>query len=95
MATQWLKCTIFPGLFSTEYGVEGRRFDGRSFGLFALKEDVQVDPEPVDRGVEGWLRVEKVEERNGLCLLLLPESTIESGRDVTVHCTEVSTTPGR
>jgi hypothetical protein len=58
---------------------------GREYSLFADKTDLEY-PEPPGKGrsVEGWIKVEVLQCERGLCLVRLPQSTLENGSCVTV-----------
>lgn len=81
----WLRCTLFPGQFSSELVVVVRSFNGREFSLFAQKIDLEYDDPPTENApVEGWVRVNVVERDKNLCLVKLPQTTLENGQYITV-----------
>jgi hypothetical protein len=82
----YLRCTVTPGQFSSEYAVSVQSFSGRTFSLFATRGDVQCDQSPSeDRSVEGWLAVEIVNSSETHYLVQLPQSTLENGRFLSVN----------
>ena len=86
MKTLQLRCKLFPGQFSSEFVAIVESFNGRSFSLFASREDVTFEQEPTqDTPTEGWLRVQVVDGRGSNILVLLPQSTVENGQYLTVR----------
>jgi hypothetical protein len=82
----FLRCTVSPGQFSSEYAVSVRSFSGRTFSLFADRGDVECDQFPSeDRTVEGWVSVEIVNSSETHYLVQLPQSTLENGRFLSVN----------
>jgi hypothetical protein len=88
-----LRCEIYPGQFSSEYAVILRSFTGKEFSLFASRQDVQCDDRPTDeQPSEGWLRVAITKRDGSLCLVRLPQSTIENGQSITVNADQLKIT---
>jgi hypothetical protein len=87
----WLRCAVGPGQFSSEYAVGGQQFNGTWFSLFVPRECVVAERPPTRPGesVEGWLRVEELERKGDLVLLLLPRQTLENGQYITVPADRV------
>jgi hypothetical protein len=71
-------------MFSGEYTVEGTTWNGVGFSLFAPAYDVEVPTEHLQSPIEGQIRVQIVEEKGELVLVMLPRQTLENGRYVTV-----------
>jgi len=91
----WLHCTISRGAFTGEYIVAGETSDGRGFSLFAEGKHLKAEtalPSDRDRKVDGWIRVELIEVRDGLALVRLPHEALERGYFITVPAGNV--TPG-
>jgi hypothetical protein len=81
----WLTCKVSTGMFSSEYTVEGTSWDGIGFSLFAPKDDVVILADPMrQEPVEGQMRVEVVEQKGDLVLVMLPRESLECGRYITV-----------
>ena len=89
MTESWLRCKVSQGQFSIEYAVSGKRFDGEGFSLFAPKEFVDTPEEVTDETVDGWLRVEILDQKGDLLLIRLPRPTLESGQSLTVNSVDV------
>ena len=90
MSTGLLKCKISPGQFTNEYAVSGEMFDGEGFSLFACKEDLQCSEFPEGKTtVPGWIRVQILDEEEGLMLVRLPQRALENGDTVTVRRDQV------
>lgn len=88
----WLRCTITPGQFSSEFGVSAGRSDGTGFSLFVPRSFVRVPREPsLDSPVEGFLRVTIWDTRGDLVLVRLPAQTFEGTHFVTVRAGQVET----
>jgi hypothetical protein len=92
MEQMWLRCSIGPGQFPTEYAVAGVQHNGKSFSLFAPKET--VDAPSAGEGA-GYVRVDLVEKKGELALVRLPAQTFENGQFVTVKLTELQPTPAQ
>ncbi|HEY8505428.1 MAG TPA: hypothetical protein VIL46_12670 [Gemmataceae bacterium] len=81
----WLKCTITPGQFPGELGVDGKQHDGTPFSFFAPKTAVRYDREPEgNKTVPGSVKVEVTDRRGDLILVRLPRQTFQGGLFVTV-----------
>lgn len=89
-----LRCTLFPGQFSSELAVVVRSSGGRQLSLFAQKTDLDCQELPSEnRSVEGWIKVEVVQRERGLCLVRLPQSTLENGQYLTVRADQLDKAP--
>ena len=89
-----LRCTLYPGQFSTEYTVVVEAFDGRQFSLFASCDDVEAEGEPTeDHPVDGWLSVWVVNQQGGNVLVRLPQGTIENGQHLSVRQEQLRPAP--
>jgi hypothetical protein len=82
----WLKCRIAQGQFSEEFVVEGKDAKNVPFSLFARDAEVDID---------GWIRVEIIAKTGELCLVRLPQQTLENGSTVTVRCKDLQDLPAR
>lgn len=82
----WLKCKIQQGQFSEEFVAEGTDAEGAPFSLFARESEVDAD---------GWIRVEVIAKKAELCLVRLPQQTLENGSTVTVRCEDLQEHPSR
>lgn len=82
----WLKCKILQGQFSEEFVVEGRDAKNVPFSLFSRDSDVDTD---------GWIKVEVIAKTGELCLVRLPQQTLENGSTVTVRCEDLQELPTR
>jgi hypothetical protein len=88
----WLDCRISPGQFTGEFAVRGEMFNAKEFSLFAPKKDLKFfDEEPVKGGnsVQGSIRVTKLQERDDLVMVELPQPTFENGQTITVKASQV------
>jgi hypothetical protein len=82
----WLRCDIYPGQFSSEFAVVVTPFSGRQLSLFSGKNDLRHDKMPTrDHPVSGWISVEITECEDELCLVRLPQTTLENGPFITVR----------
>ena len=89
----WLRSTISRGQFSGEFAVQGETVDGKGFSLFAEADDVKLDqplPATSSAKVDGWIRVDVVDQRDGLMLVKLPSQALERGYYITVPARNVS-----
>ena len=88
--TKWLGCKVSQGQFSGEFAVQGKLFDGTGFSLFVEEEDLRLDNEPLlGQSVDGFVRITALQEQGDLCLVALPQPTMENGNSVTVHANEL------
>ncbi len=86
MMTAELRCQVYPGQFSNEYAVVVESFNGRDLSLFTSREDVQCEREPsLDDPSTGWLKVKLLERKGNNFLVLLPQTTLESGSYLAVR----------
>jgi hypothetical protein len=86
----WLRCKVANGQFSGEFAVTAQSASGASFSLFVPAADVEVDAIPGEgQTVDGWIRVEKIDEKGDLLLVQLPGLTFDNGRTVTVNKAQV------
>jgi hypothetical protein len=92
MDTQ-LRCTLSQGQFSSELAVVVRSASGREFSLFAQKSDLSYSEPPTEgQSVDGWIKVEVIETNRNLCLVRLPQTTLENGQYITVACDQLDGT---
>jgi len=87
----WLNCKISSGQFTGEFAVRGEMFNAKEFSLFAPKKDLKFDEEPVKKGktVEGSISVTKLQAKDDLVLVALPQPTFENGQTITVKSSQV------
>jgi hypothetical protein len=85
----YLSCRVSRGLFSDERAVSGRDFRGVEFSLFVPEEVVESANLQGDESVDGWLKVEILDEQGGLLLVRLPGQAFENGRTLTVSRSQV------
>jgi hypothetical protein len=90
-----MRCMVYPGQFSSEYAVVVENNVGQKYSLFAPRELVVCDQAPKkNEGQEGWLIVDVLQHGlNGVHLVKLPRSTLESGSFLTVSASQLQTTP--
>jgi hypothetical protein len=89
-----LRCTLTLGQFSSELIAVVRSYTGREFSLFVPKVDLDFDEPPAEeKPVEGWIRVDVLEEERGMFLVRLPQSTLENGHYVTVTGNQLARIP--
>lgn len=80
-----LRCTVYPGQFSSELSVIVTNFSGREFSLFTSRSDVSCEGTPSDElPTVGWLTVRVLGLDRDRVLVCLPQSTIENGQTITV-----------
>ena len=90
MEMEWLDCTISLGQFSGEFAVRGELFDNTGFSLFVEEEYVRFEGTPtVDKPVHGLVRITTLQKEDDLCLVALPQPTIENGCSITVKSDKV------
>lgn len=81
----WLRCTLFPGQFSSELAAVVRSAHGREFSLFAPRSELDYSDVPTEnRPVEGWLHVRVVASEKNRYVVRLPQTTLENGQYITV-----------
>ena len=86
----FLSCKISRGQFSREVAVRGTTFDGTEYSLFVEMDDVDFDgPLEGFEAVDGWMRVEVLQEDRGLALVRLPAEAFENGYFLTVNADQV------
>jgi hypothetical protein len=89
-----LCCQLYPGQFSSEFAVIVESFNGRSYSLFAPREDVKHDREPSqDEPTEGWLRIKVLQREGNNVLVQLPQSTLENGSYLSVRRDQLRFSP--
>src|SRR5438309_2067463 len=89
-----LRCRISAGQFSSEYAVVVRSHDGREFSLFAQTGDVTYSEQPTaDREVDGWIKVELLQQDKNLVLVRLPQTTLENGQFLSVRADQLDRLP--
>ncbi len=70
-----------------------RSSSGREFSLFSQKADLDYPEPPAEnRPVEGWIKVEVLQCERNLCLVRLPQSTLENGQYLTVSADQLDRT---
>jgi len=90
----WLRCTLLLGQFNWELAVVVRTSEGKTFSLFAQKEDLRCEELPVGEGaVKGWIQVMVVQQDGDLFLVRLPQSTLENGQYLTVSADHLDGLP--
>jgi hypothetical protein len=90
----WLKCTLVPGQFPGEYGVDGVQSNEKPFSLFVPANAVKFDKAPAkDKAVPGWVRVEVLDRKDDLLLVHLPRQTFQGGPFITVNVSQLETPP--
>ena len=83
----WMRCTVSPGQFSSEYAVSAKSSGGGEFSLFAPKEFVRLDPHAEGAG---WLQVDVWDRRGNDVLVKLPAPVLATGGQfVTVPSSEI------
>jgi hypothetical protein len=88
----WLRCTITPGQFSSEYVASGADASGDEFGLFVPAEFVEVSRPPTrETSVEGRMRVEVWDRKGDLVLVHLPREMLDGRHYLTVRADQVET----
>jgi len=87
---RWLKCKISIGQFTGEFAVNGVMSNAKEFSLFSHKEYLNFKEAPVKgKAVEGSIRVTKLQEKDDLVLIALPQPTLENGQTITVRASQV------
>jgi len=72
-------------MFSDEFAVSGRLFNGTGFSLFADVTDLDFAGEPTETSsVEGAIRVIQVKEAGDAVIVRLPRPTLENGQIIPV-----------
>lgn len=80
-----LLCKVSPGQFSNEYAVEGTLSNGSGFSMFTHADSLTLNEKPTrDKPVEGWMKIDILEEKGDIVLVSLPQTTLENGRFITV-----------
>lgn len=92
----YLKCMVDKGQFSSEYAVSAEKHDGSRFSLFVPKTMVRCKV-PKRGPVSGLLMVTRLESRDGLSLVRLPDYMLEGagGNTVTVRNSQIERTFGQ
>jgi hypothetical protein len=68
----WLRCEIYPGMFSTEFAVQITTVDGDVLSFFLPKDAVRE----VDANI-GMIEVELIDKGADFGFVLLPQRTFE------------------
>ena len=90
----WLRCTLYPGQFSSELAAIVCTARGRELSLFASKEDFQFSELPSsNQPVDGWVEVTVLERQGTLLLVRLPRTTLENGQYITVSAGQLKNIP--
>jgi len=86
MKDTWLRCTVIPGQFSSEYAVTAHQANNAEFSLFAPLEYIDCAGDPtLQEPTDAWLRVEVWGQQGEMYLIRLPQPSFESGHFVTVN----------
>ncbi|MCC6794448.1 MAG: hypothetical protein IT366_04960 [Candidatus Hydrogenedentes bacterium] len=85
----WLECEVSVGMFSTEFAITAQQFDGKTFSLFALQDDVRTKSAPNGSPVSGLLHVNRIKTSNDLAMVVLPQLSPEAGTTVTVKVSQL------
>ena len=87
-----LSCKISKGQFTGEVAVQGKLFNSEEFSLFAPRECVEYNSEPIgDTYVDGSIYVEVLDNKDDLVLVSLPKPAFENGQTITVKKNQLST----
>ena len=91
----WLACTASPGQFSNELAVRGHDYEGMEFSLFTARQFVQCPQAltPDSEEVDAFVRIDVLQEREGLCLVQLPGQTFDNGSTITVRRDQLTENP--
>ena len=90
MTHMWLRCTVTPGQFSSEFAVSGERSDGTGFSLFAPRELVRPSHEPThDHPAEALLRVDTWDRKGDLVLVRLPSPNFNGPQMIYVRTSQL------
>jgi hypothetical protein len=85
-----LRCTVNPGQFSSEYALTVQSFNGKILSLFAARSQVECEITPTpDQSSEGWVTVQIVNRSATHYLVMLPQSTLENGRYISVNADQL------
>ena len=90
----WLKCKVSLGQFPSECAIRATDFQGRGFSIFVPMKDLVFPRVPTDNAIiasdDGLVRVEVLDRSNGLALIKLPNSALETDQQtVTVVSSEI------
>jgi hypothetical protein len=89
-----LRCQISVGQFNSECAVVVKSFNGKSYSLFAQKTDLAFSETPFDdTSVDGWIKVDVLKREDSLCLIRLPQTTLENGQFLTVRADQLAKAP--
>lgn len=80
----WLRCKASRGQLGGECAVKGELHDGRTFSLFAQREDLSLKGNLESRPVEALMKVRELKAQKNLSMVSLPHPTFENGRVITV-----------
>ena len=80
----WLRCQASPGQLSGECAVKGELHDGRTFSLFAQRENLSLKGDLESKPVEALMKVRELKAQSNLSVVSLPHATFENGRVITV-----------
>jgi hypothetical protein len=89
-----LRAKLSQGQFSSELVAVVRASSGRDFSLFAQKTDLEYDEAPTgDDVIDGWVKVDVLQRERDLCLVRLPQTTLENGQYLTVAVSQLDKAP--
>jgi hypothetical protein len=82
----WLRCEIFPGMFSTEFAVQIKTVDGKLLSFFLPKDSVrelgadvgQIEVDLIDRGVNFGFVLLPIRSFEGPNAAMVPEAVLSA-----------------
>lgn len=86
MSDHAIAVKVSPGQFDDEFAITGVQANGDAFSLFAPRDLVEVDETALagKKEAEGTLRVSLVECKDGNCVVILPQHTLETMKSYVV-----------
>ena len=85
MSMEAVMCKISLGQFTGEYAVQVTTFDGGTVSLFVSEKFLDFESPPSEgSAVDAKITVELIDTKDNLCLVRLPEPTLENGQTITV-----------
>jgi hypothetical protein len=91
-----LRCVLSLGQFNSELAVVVQSATGRELSLFAQKTDLEYNDTPTEAGsVIGWINVEVLDFDESVCLIKLPQTTLENGQFITVRQSQLDKVPDK
>ena len=82
LSTEWLMCTISPGMFNNEMIASGTTAFGRAFSAFVPTMFVQ--PQSIHAPTAGFVAVTVIQSKDDLVMISLPVEPMEVSQTVTV-----------